>query len=133
MYIIVIVNDRISYKLAKELSKEGHKICILNYENTSIQEAKNPLNIQYNQTKDLDCEQLFKAGIENADALFAYTTDDNLNLSISIIAKKLFNLPRIISRLNNPSKGKIYDKLNIAYINMEDEEIQESKNILFKK
>lgn len=133
MYIIVIVNDRISYKLAKELSREGHKICILNYENDSFQEPKNLLNMQYNKTKDLDCEQLFKAGIENADALFAYTTDDNVNLSISIIANKLFNLPRIISRLNNPSKGEIYDRLNIDYMNMEDSEIQESKNLLLKK
>jgi trk system potassium uptake protein TrkA len=54
------------------------------------------------------------AGIRQAHAVAATTTDDAANLSLCFIARKLFDVPRTIARVNNPRNAWLFtDKFHV--------------------
>jgi trk system potassium uptake protein TrkA len=60
---------------------------------------------------------LLEAEIHKAEALLAVTNDDNVNITVSLIAKQIHKVPRIIARVNEPGKSYIYETMGIATIN----------------
>jgi trk system potassium uptake protein TrkA len=52
---------------------------------------------------------LEEAGALRADALVACTQSDEDNLVISLLAKKRFNVPRVIARVNDPANDGLFD------------------------
>lgn len=117
MYVIIIGCGRLGSSLARELSDLGHNISILDRDEERLSNLGNGFNGQIINGIEFDNDNLLEAGIREADVLVAVTPDDNINITVSLIAKKVYNIPRIISRINDPGKKYIYDKLGIEAIN----------------
>ena len=66
---------------------------------------------------EYDDEKLNEAGISTADAILSVTPDENVNITVSLIAKKIYQVPRIIARIVNPNREYIYEKLGIETVN----------------
>jgi trk system potassium uptake protein len=118
MNIIIIGCGRLGSTLANELSDAGHNISIIDRDNDRL----NILGSGYNGLKikgiEYDNDILKEAGITSADVLLAVSQDENVNITVSLIAKKIYKVPRIIARILNPSREYIYDKLEIETINL---------------
>src|SRR5437867_4723084 len=56
---------------------------------------------------------LQSTGIERADAVLAVTGDDEDNLVALQLAKKHFNVPLTIARVNNPANVEIFKALGV--------------------
>ena len=56
----------------------------------------------------LEIDALLEAGIERADAFVASTDGDNTNLVIAQIAKRRFNIERVVVRVLDPARAKWY-------------------------
>jgi trk system potassium uptake protein TrkA len=56
----------------------------------------------------LEIDALLEAGIEQADAFVASTDGDNTNLVIAQLAKRRFNIDRIVVRVLDPARAKWY-------------------------
>jgi trk system potassium uptake protein TrkA len=56
---------------------------------------------------------LADAGTNRADVVVAVTGDDEDNLVICQVAKRRFNVPRVIARINNPKNEQIFRLLGI--------------------
>ena len=78
---------------------------------------------------EYDEDLLLEAGIEQTDLLLAVTPDENLNITVSLVAKKIYQVEKIIARVVNPNRTFIYDQLGIETINP----IQVSVNLLKSK
>jgi len=63
-----------------------------------------------------DVELLKQAGIEKADAFCAVTNGDNTNLISAQVAKKIFNVPKVIARVYDPQRAHIYTALGMDVI-----------------
>lgn len=48
-------------------------------------------------------ENLKAAKVDRADVLFSLTTDDNTNFMISMVAKHVFGVKRVVSRVYDPT------------------------------
>ena len=46
----------------------------------------------------------------------ATTDDDNVNLMVAQVASRIFNVPRVIARVEDPRKEEIYSSLGIETI-----------------
>jgi len=57
----------------------------------------------------IDPSVLEAVGIREAHVVAAVTSDDSMNLSISFLAKKMFDVPRTIARVNNPNNAWLFD------------------------
>lgn len=117
MYIIVIGCGRLGSNLAKELADDGHDVCIIDRDGNKLRNLGSGFNGQRIKGIEFDSDKLFEAGIKQAEALLAVTSDDNVNITVSLIAEKIYHVPKIIARVNDPGRKYIYDKLGIKTIN----------------
>jgi trk system potassium uptake protein TrkA len=57
-----------------------------------------------------------KAGIERADAFAAVTQGDNRNIMASQIAKHVFRVPRVVTRIYDPIRTDTFRALGLDAI-----------------
>lgn len=117
MYIIIIGCGRLGSNLARELSDNGHDICILDRDSEKLNTLGSGFNGRKIKGIEFDNDKLLEAEIHKAEALLAVTNDDNVNITVSLIAKQIHNVPRIIARVNEPGKSYIYETMDIETIN----------------
>jgi len=79
---------------------------------------------------EFDNDILLEAGIREANAIIAATSDDNINITVALIAQKIYKISKIIARVNNPEKKSIYEQLNIDTVNPVQYEIDILKDKL---
>jgi trk system potassium uptake protein TrkA len=56
---------------------------------------------------------LEEAGIAEADALVAVTSGDNTNIVAARVAKEIFRVPDVVSRIYDPRRAEIYRRYGI--------------------
>ena len=130
MYIIIIGCGRFGSNLAKGLSDDGNNVSIIDHNGDRLNSLGSGFNGQRIKGVEYDSDNLLEAGIEQADALIAVSSDDNINITVSLIAGKLFNVPKIIARVNDPEKNLFYHKLGIDTVNPIQYEIEVLKSKL---
>lgn len=130
MYIIIVGCGRLGSNLAKELSDAGNDICIIDRSSDKLNALGSGFNGQRIKGIEFDSDNLLEAGVKRADALIAATSDDNINITVSLIAEKIYKVPKIIARVNDPDKNYFYDKLGINTINPIQYEIEILKSKL---
>lgn len=117
MNIIIVGCGRLGSILANELSDAGHNISVIDRDIEQL----NILGSGYNGLKikgiEYDSEVLQEAGISAADVLLAVSRDENVNITVALIAVRIHKVPRVIARIVNPNRKYIYEKLEIETIN----------------
>jgi trk system potassium uptake protein TrkA len=61
-------------------------------------------------------DTLRQAGIEGADVFVSVTDGDNRNIMAAQIAKNVFNVPRVMTRLYDPNRAQAYQEMGIDTI-----------------
>ncbi len=113
MYIVIIGGGRVGTDLAKLLLPEGHDVVLMEKD----EELANTLSKEFDaliiEGDGTDLEYLKDAGLNKADALVAVTGDDKVNLIAAQLAEKLFKVPTVIARVNNPKNEGVFSNLGI--------------------
>lgn len=130
MFIIIVGCGRLGSNLAKELADDGNDICIIDRDGNKLNSLGSGFNGKRIKGIEFDSDKLTEAGIKQADALLAVSSDDNINITVSLIAEKIFHISKIVARVNNPEKKTIYKLLGIETINPIKYEIEIIKSKL---
>lgn len=117
MYIIIVGCGRMGSNLAYELSDHGHDVCIIDRSMERLKILGSGFNGKIMNGIEFDSDNLKSAGIEQADVLLAVTSDDNINITVSMVANRIYHVPQVIARVNDPKRKQLYDKLGIHTIN----------------
>ena len=113
MYLIVAGGGKVGYYLAKELIDQGHEVLVIEKDAARAEQIMNELgNVVMRGNAD-EAATLAEAGASRADVVLAVTGDDEDNLVICQVAKRRFNVPRAIARINNPKNEEIFRLLGI--------------------
>lgn len=64
----------------------------------------------------IDLDVLRRAGIEGCDAVAAVTNSDNVNVMISQIARDIFSIPRVLTRVYDPDRERIFAQFGLHTI-----------------
>lgn len=113
MYMIVAGGGKVGYYLTKELIDQGHEALVIEMDARRAEQITNELgNVVMRGMAD-EASTLAEAGAARADVVLAVTGDDEDNLVICQVAKKRFNVPRAIARINNPKNEAIFRLLGI--------------------
>lgn len=116
MYIVIAGCGRVGSELAKLLSSEGHNVVIIDKSQASFERLGNTFNGITLVGNGFEPDILKTAGIEKADAFCAVTNGDNTNIMASQVAKKIFNVPKVIARVYDPKRAVIYKTLGLDII-----------------
>ncbi|MEG0832893.1 MAG: TrkA family potassium uptake protein [Oscillospiraceae bacterium] len=111
MYIIIAGCGQTGASLALRLSREGHDIAVIDRTSKSFDLLGHGFNGLTVVGVPIDEDVLKEAGIENADALAAMTSDDNMNIMISEIARKLYKVGVVVMRADTPEREDVLAKL----------------------
>jgi trk system potassium uptake protein TrkA len=113
MYAIIAGGGKVGFFLARELIEQGHEILIIENVGERAEFIANELgNVVLRGNAD-EASTLADAGAERADVVIAVTGDDEDNLVICQVAKRRFNAPRTIARINDPRNEGIFRTLGI--------------------
>ena len=116
MHIIIAGCGRVGSELARLLSNEGHDVIIIDKNKSSFDRLRGGFNGVTLVGSGFDVELLKEARIEKADAFCAVTNGDNTNLISAQVAKKIFNVPKVIARVYDPQRAHIYTALGMDVI-----------------
>jgi trk system potassium uptake protein TrkA len=116
MYVIIVGCGRVGSELAKLLAGEGHNVVIVDKNRASFERLGGTFNGLTVVGNGYDPGLLKKAGIEKADAFCAVTNGDNTNLVSAQVAKRIFNVPKVIARVYDPQRAHIYSALGLDII-----------------
>ena len=113
MYIIIVGGGSVGYYLAKAFIKTQHEVLVLEKNRLTHRHVAEELGEIVMQGDGCEVRIMEEAGVGRADAVVAVTGDDEDNLVICQMAKLKFNVPRTISRINDPRNEKLFHTLGI--------------------
>jgi trk system potassium uptake protein TrkA len=114
MHIIIAGCGRVGSHAAGALSREGHSVIVIDRNPRSFRRlSKNFVGTTLTGLA-FDKEILQKAGIEHADAFVAVTNGDNSNIVSARIAKEVFRVPIVVSRIYDPQRAEIYRRFGVV-------------------
>ena len=116
MFVIIMGCGRVGARVALMLTKAGHEVTIMDVQSGAF----NRLGPDFKGTTILgdatDQEVLKRAGIERAEAFLAATQGDNRNIMASEIAKHVFGVKRVVTRIYDPLRSDTFAALGLQAI-----------------
>lgn len=116
MYVIIVGCGRVGSELSMLLSNEGHDVVIIDKNPVSFDRLGGTFNGLTLLGNGFDLNLLKQAGIEKTDAFCAVTNGDNTNLISAQVAKKIFKVSKVIARVYDPQRARIYASLGLDII-----------------
>lgn len=116
MYVIIAGCRKVGSNLALELSQENHDVVVIDSDPAHFDALGSGFNGVTITGMPIDEDVLRSAGVEQADALAAVTDDDNMNIMISQVAKELFHVPAVITRVYDPRREAIMGKMGMTTV-----------------
>ena len=116
MKAVIMGCSRVGARLAGLLDADGHSVTILDTDTYSFRRLPPTFKGNALVGNGLDQEVLKRAGIEEADAFVATTQGDNRNIMAAQIAKHIFNVPKVVSRIYDPLRQELYSTLGLETI-----------------
>ena len=116
MKAVIMGCGRVGARLAGLLDADGHSVTILDTDTYSFRRLPPTFKGNALVGNGLDQEVLKRSGIEEADAFVATTQGDNRNIMAAQIAKHIFNVPKVVSRIYDPLRQELYSTLGLETI-----------------
>ena len=113
MIVIIMGCGRMGASLAGELDLQGHNVTVIDIDSDAFQRLPSNfggLAVRGNGTNQ-DTQK--RAGVEKADVFVSVTAGDNRNVVAAQIAKHIFKVPKIVSRIYDPIRNEMYKDLGL--------------------
>ncbi len=114
MYMILVGGGNVGINLAKRLAQQGHEMLLLEKDSRQAARIADLLGEENVMVGD-GCEMITQkdAGFGRADVVVAVTGEDEDNLVICQMAKTVWNVERVLARVNDPSHEDLFRKIGI--------------------
>jgi trk system potassium uptake protein TrkA len=115
MFVLIVGCGRVGSSIARTMLEEEHEVSVLDEDPEAIALLEKGTDRSWEDRGGsftvgtaLEVDALTEAGIERADAFVASTDGDNTNLVIAQIAKKRYEIPRVVVRVLDPARADWY-------------------------
>jgi trk system potassium uptake protein TrkA len=116
LYIVIVGCGRLGSQLANQLSRVGHSVVVIDKNSPTFEDLSPEFSGFRVMGDATQIAVLREAKLKSADVFFATTHEDNVNLMVAQVAKKIFNVPHVLARVFDPRREKIFDQLGIETI-----------------
>ena len=115
MNVLIAGGGRTGARLANLLINQNYKVRLVENRRELLSHLHQelPTEVIY-EGNPVDPTVLEAAGIRDAHAVAAVTSEDAANLALCFLAKTMFDVPRTIARVNNPNNAWLFnDKFKV--------------------
>ena len=114
MYLILVGGGNVGLQLAKKLLARQHEVLLLEKDARQASRLASVIGDEAVLTGD-GCEIAIQklAGFNRADVVVAVTGEDEDNMVVCRMAKVVWNVERVLARVNDPSHEGIFKQIGI--------------------
>lgn len=116
MHVVIMGCGRVGSRLARRFERQGHSVAVIDKDPRSFHLLDVDFKGRKVQGVGFDSNVLVEAGIEKADAFVAVSSGDNSNFVSSKIAKDVFHVPKVVARIYDPRRAKIYRRTGVPTV-----------------
>ena len=98
MRVIVVGAGEVGSYVAERLSREGHDVAVVELDASRLRQLSDDLDVLTVEGSGTHPATLRRAGVEQAELLVAVTSNDEVNLISSLLAKSI-GVPRTVVRI----------------------------------
>ncbi|WP_319586130.1 TrkA family potassium uptake protein [uncultured Desulfobulbus sp.] len=113
MYVIIAGGGKVGHYLTRALADAGHEVLLIEKDRARVDYLAEDLGEAVTFGDACEVRTMRETGMERADVVVAVTGDDEDNLVICQLSKSKFQVPRAISKVNNPENDGIFKALGI--------------------
>ncbi|MGE5554397.1 MAG: potassium channel family protein [Betaproteobacteria bacterium] len=113
MFVVVVGGGKVGYYLTKTLLSRGHEVTVIEKVPELCERIVNDMGIRAINGDGTDPAILAGADTDRADVIAAVAGHDEENLVVCQVAKKNFQVPRAVARINNPKNERIFTMLGV--------------------
>ena len=116
MFVVIMGCGRVGARVASSLCRSGHEVTVLDVNEKAFNRLESDFVGNTLVGNGLDVDVLRRAGIERADAFAAVTQGDNRNIMASQVARHMFNVSKVVTRIYDPLRQETFELLGIEAI-----------------
>ena len=117
MHILILGCGPLTELLLNSMSTDNHEFTIIGTDINCLNEvADEPRVTTILNLEPLMQDYLRLGGINRADAFLALSDDDHQNILTGQIAKHIFNVDRVICKLQRPTLQQLYSELGLEVV-----------------
>jgi trk system potassium uptake protein TrkA len=96
--------------IANDLAEAGHEVLLLEQDPDIAARLRLADGVRVVVADACEPSLLTEAGLETCDVMVAVTGDDEDNLVISLLAKQVFAVARVVARVNHPNNQWLFNE-----------------------
>ncbi|MBU0633487.1 MAG: NAD-binding protein [Candidatus Omnitrophica bacterium] len=113
MHILIVGGGKVGYHLAKRLRTHKHVLSLIEKNEAICHEIARDLDILVIHGDGCDQKTLEEADIRHCDVVVALTGDDEDNLIICQLAKRVYRVLRTVARVNDSDNEHCFSELGV--------------------
>jgi trk system potassium uptake protein TrkA len=117
MKVVIMGCGRVGAALATEFSREGNDVLVLDTDPAAFRFLPDDYAGETFVGSGIELATLRKIHLDTADAFVSATRGDNRNVMAAQIAKHIFGVPVVASRVFDPLREEMYRNLGLRTIN----------------
>lgn len=115
-YIVIIGCGRLGSLLANQLSRDGNSVVVIDRDGSTFNDLSTDFSGFRVEGDATQMSVLQEVKLKKVDVLIATTHEDNVNLMVAQVARKIFGIPHVIARVFDPKREEVYAQLGIETI-----------------
>ena len=96
--------------IAMDLADAGHEVLLLEKDPDIAARLRLPEGVKLVVADACEPTLLTAAGLDTYDVMVSVTGDDEDNLVVSLLAKQVFAVPRVVARVNHPNNEWLFNE-----------------------
>ncbi|HEY2006531.1 MAG TPA: NAD-binding protein [Solirubrobacteraceae bacterium] len=123
MFVLIVGAGRVGSAVARKALEAGHQVSVLDSDPLSHERLDKDQSTTWEDAGGrftvgaaLETDGLEAAGIEQADVFMAATRGDNTNLVIAQLARRRYNVSRVVVRVADPARASWYAEQGLLTI-----------------
>jgi trk system potassium uptake protein TrkA len=116
MNVIILGCGRVGSTLARRLYHDGHNVTVIDLAGEAFRRLGSRFKGQRVVGNGLDRDVLERAGIKSCDVFVSVTQGDNRNIMTAQIAREVYKVERVLTRINDPIRADAYRQLGLITI-----------------
>lgn len=115
--VVVMGCGRVGAALAADLARAGNRVLVLDTDPAAFRFLPDDFNGTKVVGNGIDVDTLRKIGVEGMDVFVSTTRGDNRNVMAAQIAKHIFGVPVVATRVFDPLREEMYRNMGLRTIN----------------
>lgn len=117
LYVVVVGCGRLGSHVANLLSRRGHRVVVIDRRESAFAQLSTETFSGFRIEGDAsEPAVLRRAKVEQADLVIAATQEDNVNLMVAIVAKRVFGAKQVMARVYDPRREEAYRAHGLATV-----------------